>query len=211
MITVFCRVLPRPLGDRDRFVARERTDHDVGPELHHEPTRLLEGQCGSLVAAADTHEVEILAAGRTAGHPGRWLLLVLRLRACVLRERGDGARRVHLVAEGECALAVGHDREPHFVGLRRCRERTRGSDRRADCQQRQRKQELPLPYFHMTLLLGACTIQPESATVSLRQVVCRFPPHVMRTRPPPARFLRAPRASDRPVGAAHPTCDPTGP
>ena len=34
-------------------------------------------------------------------------------RARVLGQRRDRARGVHLVSERECALAVGHDREPH--------------------------------------------------------------------------------------------------
>ena len=70
------RVLLGVVGDRDRLVAGQRADHDVGIQLLHEPARLLDGRVRGVVAAAHADELErVIADG--AARPAR--LRVVRL------------------------------------------------------------------------------------------------------------------------------------
>ncbi len=137
------RVGLRVVRDHHRLVARERADHDVRAELLHQPPRLAERGRGGVVAAAVPDDAHVLAARPDAGHARGGLLLVPRLAAGVLGEGGLGAADVQLVAERERALAVGHDRHPDDVRLRRGGERARDGDQ-ADGEERgERKQQLP--------------------------------------------------------------------
>src|SRR5581483_8487288 len=68
-------------------------------------------------AAAVADDLDVRAAGLDPGHAGRRLLVILRLAAGVLGERSLRAADVDVVAEGEGALAVRHDRDLHDVGM----------------------------------------------------------------------------------------------
>ena len=110
------RMRLRVVRDVDRLVTRQRADHDVGPELLHQPPGLLDRGRHRVVAAAVADDPDVLAADLDAGHAGGRLLRVLHLAARVLRERSLCAADVRLVAEAERALAVGHDRDPDLPG-----------------------------------------------------------------------------------------------
>jgi hypothetical protein len=207
------RVLLRPVGDRDGLVARQRPEHDFPAELNHEATRLLERQSRRLVTAADPDDLEILTTGLAAGHPRGRFLLVLRLRARVLRERRNGARSVHLEPERERALTVGHDRNLHVAALRRCSQSAGGCDYAACDEQRQRKQELPLTYLHIFPPSRACTSNlPFIPEVSLRESRVRFQPPFTTSLPPP-RPHGFPRRSGEGshAGGRHPRSAPRVP
>src|SRR6185295_14756309 len=61
------RVLLGVVGHRDRLVAGERADHDVGVQLLHQAAGLLDRQVRAVVAAADADELERVVADRAAG------------------------------------------------------------------------------------------------------------------------------------------------
>src|SRR3954447_2633998 len=103
------RMLLGVVGHRDRLVARQRPDHDVGVELLHQPPGLLDRRVGAVVAAADADELERVAADRAAREAGLRVVRVLRRGAGELRQRGHRAGHVLLVERAECALALGHD------------------------------------------------------------------------------------------------------
>ncbi len=132
--------------DRHGFVAGERADHDVRLQLLHQPTGLFARGRDRVVAAAVADDLDLVASDRDPRHACRRLVLVLDLAVGVLSERGLRAADVELVPEAECALAVGHDRDPDRVGLG-CGERARNPDRGDDCERSERKQELPATQF----------------------------------------------------------------
>ena len=113
-------VLFRVVRDRDRLVTGERTDHDVGVQLLHEPLGLLDRRVGAVVAATDADELHRMAADRTAGPAGARLVLVLRLRAGVLGHRRNDPGEVLIVEGAERPLTVGQDGD---LDRRRCRRR----------------------------------------------------------------------------------------
>jgi hypothetical protein len=56
----------RVVRDRDGLVARQRTDEDVRAELLDEPLGLLDRGVGAVVRAAETDDLERVAADNTA-------------------------------------------------------------------------------------------------------------------------------------------------
>ena len=85
----------------------------------------------------------------------------------VLRERRLHCGDLLLVRRAECTLALGEDRDLDLTALGRGRERAGRRDRTGRDDQRERKQELPLPYSHVASS-RACT-SLRSACRSMRE------------------------------------------
>ena len=146
------RMLLRIVGDRDRLVTRERADHDVGAELLHEPLGLLDRRVGRVVGAADADELQRMPADRASVPARGGLVLVVRLRAAELRDRGDRSADVLLVVRGERAAAVGHDRDLDRRRRRLAdgrRRRRRCHDRDAGHRQHERQSEATSGQFRV--------------------------------------------------------------
>src|SRR4029077_18444890 len=71
------RVLLRVVGDRDRLVARERADQDVGFHLLLRPLRLRDRLVGRGVTAAYADELKLMTVDRGADPPLARLVRVL--------------------------------------------------------------------------------------------------------------------------------------
>ena len=105
------RVLLGVVGDRDRLVTRERADHDVGVQLLHQATRLLDRR----VALSSPQPTPTSLSGWSPMAPpvkpsfGSFGSFGLAPANC--GERRHRAGHVLLVERAERALALGHDRD----------------------------------------------------------------------------------------------------
>src|ERR1700730_2046477 len=130
------------VGDGNRLVAGQRADHDVRAQLLHQALRLLDRRVRAVVRAADSHELERVAADRGAGPAVARLVRVLRLAAGELRHGRDDPGEVLVVERSERALTVGHDGD--LDRRRRAPVGSRGRGERGD-ERRERRERNELP------------------------------------------------------------------
>ncbi len=149
---------------RHGLVTGERSEHHVCPQLLHQPPRLLQRRRYRVVAAAVADDLDVVVLNLDARHACRRLVLVLDLAVRVLGEAGLSAADVELVTERKGAFAVGHDRDPDRVRLRR-REGAGSPDGCDGREHRERKQKPPATHvLHVFLpLAGRGALMVETA------------------------------------------------